>query len=347
MSEEANELTEGLVRLAGSAAPESRVDAGAAVRAGRARLRRRRLGVAGAAATVLVLVSTLSVALPGHGGGASGPASDATQSAVPLDKRSPLNIVADFGWLPEGLETFRYSLASYGVTVRAEGVKPEQGMVMPPMYQLEMFAEGVTPELGTFPNGSHAIKRPAPDVNGQEAYWLWSDDPGYAQDVKVLRWKSADGRWLELRDLYVPKEEREQLVLRIAANVVVGTKPIPLPLRLNGVPADFRLISASFERRTRDDRPKWTAEVNFASGPHSSIGTTVTPDDPRFDVNATTTPPGMIVKPRTCKSADGVRVCTMSMQEDAFDAVGGPKSWLEKVTLLGADESKWTADVLR
>ncbi|MFJ9523724.1 hypothetical protein ACIRPK_36575 [Kitasatospora sp. NPDC101801] len=351
--------------------PVSTVDAQRAQQDGLARLRRRRRAAVVATGVAVAVAATLSLTLPGSGGKALGPtgtlspspvpslsqspsatrspsappgsgtpAPDQSQTAAPHAGRAPLTVEADFGWLPASSTTIRYQLSPNGMTVRAEGALGADPMV--PFFVLTAFPAGVTPPLTDFPGGSHPVKVPAPPVNGQEAYWVSSDDPGYASGLNILHWKSPDGRWLELNSSYVPAADKERVPLRIAADVKPGHRPVPLPLRVDGIPSGFVLSSAGFRQGTGQDKGTWTAELVHSAAPGLYFMTRVSPDAHHSQPGGPSTDPWG----GGCKAADGVQVCVEFVTPGTLDAVGGVQGWLDKVTLLGTDPAKWTADVL-
>ncbi|WP_457034199.1 hypothetical protein [Kitasatospora sp. P5_F3] len=359
--------------------PVSTVDVHQAQRDGLARLRRRRRGAVAAAGVAVVVAATLSLTLPGGDRQAVGPAQPGSPSPVashsasalptfsksplstsspsslpgggtpvpslsqtraPYSGRAPITVEADFGWLPADVNSVRYTLSPYGVTIHATAGRGMQA----PIYRLTAYPAGTTPELADFPTGAHAIRVPAPEVNGQEAYWVSSDDPGYAEGLTRLRWKAPDGRWLELDNSYLEEADRQPVTLRIAAGVTAGRRSIPLPLRIDGIPSGYVLSSSSFERQVGSDK-EWRAELNYSSAPGKYFSTAVTPDGTEPGRPASG-PAGSQSNPGTCKAADGVRVCVTPLQTDALAAGGGPQAWLDRITLLGTDSAKWTTDVL-
>ncbi|MBB4948962.1 hypothetical protein F4556_004497 [Kitasatospora gansuensis] len=356
MAEELPSLAAELEALVDVPGPVSTVDAYRAQRDGEARLRRRRRGAVAAVGVAVVVAATLSLTLPGGGGQSLGPAGPgspsavpsfsrsplstpsptrlpsalpsgaATQTTAPYTGRSPLTAEAEFGWLPERVRTVRYQLSPMGLTMIAE---TDDAGDSPTRFSLQAFPAGTTPPMSDFPGGSHALKVPAPPVNGQEAYWVSSDDPGYAQALNILRWKSPDGRWLELTSDHLSAADRQQLPLRIAETAVVERRSIPLPLRLDGIPPGFVLSSASFERRNGSGPESWRVELIYSSTPGKYFSTVVTPGGGAG-----------------CKSSGGVSACVGMDMANALADLGGAEGWLAKVTLLGADPANWTTDVL-
>ncbi|MFJ8045629.1 hypothetical protein ACIRBX_34485 [Kitasatospora sp. NPDC096147] len=366
--------------------PASTVDALRAQRDGTARLRRRRRTAIGATVVAVAAAATLSLTLPGSGGGRSlapvGPATSSpasssasslpsptwagsptglpgtgtgagtgtpvptdSQTSAPYSGKAPISVEAEFGWLPDSVRTIRYQLTPYGVQVRAEGSWSDTA----PLYFLTVFDAGVTPPLPDFPGGSHGVKLPAPPVNGQEAYWLSSDDPGYAAGLNTLRWKAADGRWLELQSSYVPAAERTQTPLRIAAGVTIAHRALPLPLRVDGIPPGFVVSSGSFDRPVGTGRGGWSVDLNLSSAPGRYFTTVVTPDGPEPTPTADlpSGPADGHAQPGpVCKTGAGLKVCVHLTQQDALDALGGPQAWLDRITPLGTDPAGWTTDVL-
>lgn len=380
MAEELPSLTMKLEALVDVPGPVSTVDVHQAQRDGLARLRRRRRGAVAAAGVAVVVAATLSLTLPGGGKQAVGPAQPGSPSPVashsasalptfsksplstsspsslpgggtpvptlsqtraPYSGRAPITVEADFGWLPADVNSVRYSLTPFGVTIHATTGRGMQAAI----YRLTAYPTGTTPELADFPTGAHAIRVPAPEVNGQEAYWVSSDDPGYAQGLTRLRWKAPDGRWLELDNSNLAEADRQPVTQRIAAGVTAGHRSIPLPLRIDGIPSGYVLSSGTFERRTEAGNEWWRTELNYSSAPGMYFSTVITPDGDEPG-RPTAGPADGRSRPSTCKAAGGVKVCVAPLQENALTAGGGPQGWLDKITLLGADPAKWTTDVL-
>jgi hypothetical protein len=79
-----------------------------------------------------------------------------------------------------------------------------------------------------------------------------------------------------------------------------------------------------------------------------SITTTISPGSPPPTYTKDPAAPDSQLQPeRTCMQAHGLSVCTQSQDGvRAYGAVGGPKAWLKKFTLLGTDEHAWTTEVL-
>ncbi len=360
MNTEVNQLATGLSELAESPAPPSGVDVFAAVRTGRARVRRRRFAVLTAA--VLAVGASTLVVLPGGRASsvapAEGPSARTTPSptstgspapvpvvpsgagsmdptTVPVTGTDPLSTDAAFGWLPGTVTSTLNWVDWQGLSIEARG---ELGANTPD-FRLKVYPAGRTPDLKPFPTGADAIRVDAPPVNGREAYWVSSDDPAYRVGLSILRWKSADGRWAELTSTYLSAADQGTVPLRIAAAATIGTRTLSLPFRLSGVPDGFKVSGMTFTRQPADSRQPWSVELNYAAG-GSYFTTTVTPDTAP-DYYPSSGPP------HACVSDKGVRACVAPLGgTTVLDPVGGTKGWLGKLTLLGTDESRWTTDVL-
>lgn len=87
--------------------------------------------------------------------------------------------------------------------------------------------------------------------------------------------------------------------------------------------------------------------MGFSVGPGRYFVTDITPDGPTATPSV---PPGFPtgrVGPHACRTGNGLNICVAPLQEvEMLDPVGGMEGWLDRVTLLGTDESRWTTDVL-
>ncbi|GAA2752615.1 hypothetical protein [Kitasatospora cinereorecta] len=369
MNEDIDDLRERLAGLVEGAVPTSRVDVELAARTGRARLRRRRLGVVGTTVAMVLAVSAVVSLRPGGGpaplpAGPAGPSASpsapsptgrhpvplgtgaaASGSQAPHNGHDALSPEADFGWLPDDANGERYQQAQYGADVRAD-VYGKTGFT--PIYRLKVYPPGVVPEVSQTSLAQQGVKSPAPDVNGSEAYWVTN---GQGTDDVILRWRGPDGRWLEVTCQYLAKADREQVPLRIARDVHLGKRSVPLPAKLAGMPAAFTVTGVSFERMTVQGKSWWTYEIGYSAGPDQYFGITVTPDGEAPVLHPA--PPGLEGTPpplsssdtATCRTDKGAKVCVRVFQSPAMlDPAGGPAGVLERVTLLGTDPSQWTTD---
>nr|WP_062335092.1 hypothetical protein [Herbidospora sakaeratensis] len=305
MTLDADGLAAGLRELARSPAPPMRLDVPAVRAAGRRR--RRAVRVAGGVLACGVLFGGVAVVNGGD---------DVTVAVASLSQgRDPLLAHAAFGWLPDSVIGVSHTVGAHGdqVMARAGG---EWGMRL----WLRMYEADDDPPLE---DGRTAL--PAPPVNGRRAYWITEDprDPLNGGDA-FLRWRVPDGRWAELHGYYMEEADQGAVLLRVAADVTIGTRPVPLPLRIEGLPAGLDVTEVHFWRPGFTDDETWELAM-FYAGPD---GASVT-----IQVSPLTMPGGR------CRAAAGLTVCV--------DAKGvDPDGLLRRITLLGADERRWTTEVV-
>ncbi len=380
MNEETRLAAE-LSALAEESALPGSVDVHEALRRGRGRLRRRRVGLVTAATAAVAVSVVLAAVLPGSGR-AAGPAAalptaTASQSpsgvstwnpippptgpaATPAETRSPAPLTGidpllsdgRFGWLPDSVRTISYSLQSNGGYANAAGVP---GKVESPSFHLKVYPVGVTPELPNLPDGkpnlpgftpgNHAIRVDAPPVNGREAYWITASDPNMAKDMNLLRWKTAEGRWAELDSGYLSGEDSQRLPLQVAAGVTTGHWQVPLPLRISDLPKSLTVNSVSLEQAR--DGNDFRLDLSIGTAANEFIAVTVEPDVPAAEQSGPSGGP-IRQQPTACKSEYGVKVCIRAgrNQENALDPVGGAQGLLNRITLFGTDQTKWSTDTL-
>ncbi|MBC3844344.1 hypothetical protein GXW82_41865 [Streptacidiphilus sp. 4-A2] len=125
--------------------------------------------------------------------------------------------------------------------------------------------QGVTGQPGSPPPKSHHI--PAPDVDGRQAYWASSSATDALDDDRpMLRWRTADGRWAELTASGFPAQGLEQTMLRTAAGITLGTRPVPLPFYISGwpVPTQVGTFNLSADAVQELNMHGWGFDVEFA-----------------------------------------------------------------------------------
>ncbi|TKK87957.1 hypothetical protein FDA94_15460 [Herbidospora galbida] len=308
MTLDADELAAGLRQLARSEAPPTRLDVAAVRATARRRLRRRRaVQVVGGLLVCGVLLGGVAVVNGGD---------DVTVAVASVSQGGdPLVAHAAFGWLPDSVIGVSHVVGAHGdqVMARAGG---DFGMRL----WLRMYEAADDPPIE---DGRTAL--PAPEVNGLRAYWITEDprDPLNGGDAFV-RWQVPGGRWAELHGYYMKEADPGAVLLRIAADVTIGTRPVPLPLRIDGLPADLDVTEVHFWRPGFTDDTNWELAM-FYAGPD---GTSVT-----IQVSPLKMPGGH------CRSAAGLHVCV--------DAKGhAPDELLRRITLLGTDERRWTTRVV-
>jgi hypothetical protein len=262
------------------------------------------------------------------------PGSHDPQGFVPAKGGDPLVAEAEFGWLPDwvgGARGVGYeSTFESGVITQARGTGQDAPRIM-----LILFPQGVTPTLGTS-GGQPEYKVTAPPVNGRTAYWVkTAPDPGQSSTGELqLRWLTESGRWAQIQAYPMGGADAEQTILRVAAGVTVQARQIPLPLQITGLPGDFKASYSMLSRPDLDGTGAWNVQLIFNKGDKSFVS---------VDVKPTPAVPGS----QGCTTDNGLQVCVSGTNADGMLAqVGGVQGLLGKVTLLGADDSAWTTDVL-
>ncbi|WP_214107468.1 hypothetical protein [Acrocarpospora catenulata] len=322
IDEKGGGLAAGLRELARSPAPPMRVDIAAARAVGRRRLRRRR----GAKLIGGLLACGL---LTGGVAAVNGGEIETVAVASLSQGTDPLLANASFGWLPESVIGVSHTVGAHGdlVMARAAG---DFGMRL----NLDMYPAGDELPLE---DGRSAV--PAPAVNGHPAYWITEDpqDPLNRGDT-YLRWQVPDGRWAELHAYYMKEADPRPVLLRIATDVTVGTRPVPLPLRVNGLPGDLDITEVHFWRPRFDDDREWELAIFYTTGNAERLTLLVTPEG-----NAPPSSPGA-----SCAYATGLRVCAVieGGMPESLAAIGGTEGVLRRITLLGTDERQWTTHVV-
>ncbi|MFF1909418.1 hypothetical protein [Kitasatospora sp. NPDC058218] len=337
-------LTGRLNSLADEPAPPSAVDTGWAVVRGRVRLRRRRRAAFGAAAavTAAVLTGSLLIQPSGDADTPAAPAalvaaSSAPSSATPSAGTDPFFTEAQFGWLPEwakGAGGIGYGYAD------ALGSDHTSAKVWTRGQSTANLSLTLAPGTAEPPHvGQHTV--PAPAVDGRSAHWLVSDNP-LPVDPLTLRWLTASGRWAQL-DAYAPKEAKpEEMLLRVAAGARFGRTDLPLPVRLTGLPAAFKVTAVSLLRPSAVIDEPWRVSL-VLTAEKRQVQIMVQPEGAEPAI----APPG--TDPRACEVEQGVRICasTAPGANPALEAIGGLPGVLSMTGAVGADESTWTTDVLR
>ena len=228
----------------------SRVDAHAAYRRGRARLRRRRAWLAGGSLLAAAAVAALAVAVvparPRPGPPATGPAAPR--------QFSPLVPYLSFGWLPSG-----NSLVAGGVRPEVAYLTAGRSNALgPSTWDLAVYAAGQchltgpardlkcsTPALEGL---TARITGRAPAVRGHRAFWAGP----------FLVWQYARGGWASLSlplPYSSPKlsnaakyEAARRDAVKIADHVRYGaaTPPLVFPARLTRLPSQWRVSSVYY-----------------------------------------------------------------------------------------------------
>ncbi|OXM63716.1 hypothetical protein [Amycolatopsis vastitatis] len=324
-----HELTTMLKELADAPAPPPRIDVGRARHIGgrRRRVRTTALVVGSAAVVAAGGVVAVSVFRPSP---APAPVAVAPAprpvSVAPAPTDNPLVAKASFGWLPEEIKGIEYAAGGHGDTVLAIG----RGDLAPMIWlSVDDREPGPPRDLSGTP------KQVPQKVGGRDGHWITTDvnDPLNHGD-SYLRWPTPDGRWAQLHTYYLARPDLQQALVRVAGEVTFGPRAVPLPLRISSLPPSFRLSDASTSRRPDTDGVPWQLVLQY-----SSNGALVT-------INVS--PPGArrtygLGDPR-CTTKNGLRACVAidHPQAAGIDAQG----LLDRVTLLGPDETKWTTHVI-
>ncbi|MFD8483869.1 hypothetical protein [Kitasatospora sp. NPDC059673] len=333
MTGDGEELSVRMARLVAAeeaSAPPSRVDPALAVRRGRAVLRRRTWSVVAAAAAVLAAGSFTLLGGDGAGWSPSGPsAGGRAGQPAPVTGRTVLTVPARFGWLPAEVTGLEYRSSAAGVEVLATGSGPQ--------FTLTAFPVGVTPLVDPLLGPGDGVRLDAPPVNGQEAYWMSSSDPGFARTLNLLRFRGPDGRWFQLESTGLAEADRQQVPLRVAAGVVMGRYTPPMPVAFSSLPAEAVVTQASL-RRTVGGADLWTAQVGLQERGGHAVTVSAVPEGP----GAATLP---LRDTGLCASGQGMRWCVDELHP-ASDEMSTLRTWLARVVPHGADDRDWSVDVL-
>ncbi|GIH27829.1 hypothetical protein Aph01nite_61390 [Acrocarpospora phusangensis] len=318
-------LAAGLRELARSPAPPMRLDIAAARASGRRRLTRRRGAklIGGLLACGLLIGG--SVAISDRGGQTVAVASVSQGS-------DPLLAHASFGWLPESVLGTSHTAGAHGDQVMARA-----GGAFGMRLWLSVYAASDEPPLV---NGRNAL--PAPMVNGRRAYWI-SDDPRdpLNRGRTYLTWQVPGGQWAELLAYYMEEADPRSTLLRIAADVRIGTRPVPLPLRVNGLPAGLDVTEVHFWRPRFDDDEAWELVMFYTARNGARVTFHV-----GLEAGQSAALPGS-----SCAYAAGLAVCVLVEPGEggipaSLAAIGGAEGLVRRVTLLGTDERRWTTHVI-
>ncbi|SEL67446.1 hypothetical protein [Streptacidiphilus jiangxiensis] len=343
-------------------APPSRVDIPAAVQSGRRLRRRRRRVRLGATALALTAVTVGALlAGPGHAptpvpadvqrgpaDGWQGPARWHLPGRV--DPHDPIRSTAQFGWLPPGAGAKGYTQTGWRSDALASG-KAAPGAEMRETFRLFVYPRGVDPAVKGARDPAMKYRLPAPDVNGRRAYWATSNAGQPVSTMEsLLRWQSADGRWVELTAQYVPVPGQERTLLRIAASATVADSAVPVPVSITDLP----------EGSTGDDSgfgmDNWLSDDTSDTNWSVAIGWQLH----GYDISLTAAPYTEATdqqlrqlashEQQACETVKGLDVCLTHNGPDkapaALTAVGGLKGLLKHVRVFGLDPANWTTHVL-
>ncbi|MBO2465781.1 hypothetical protein [Actinomadura violacea] len=304
---------------------------------------------AGAAAVVAVQADGSPVSL--HGA----PAAQSVKYADPLVER------AAFGWLPGGLHANGYVSDHQNekfFQVVAENGKSGGSVT------LTAYDRGGEPSLGYLPGGVPAKRIPAAAVNGHSAYWIFKPSPSGQSSFK-LRWQYAQGAWADLEGdgLRGDAAALTRTAYRIAgAATFGGTRPIAMPLHVDGVPAGLTPDRTVLNNGAHGEVGAIVGY--YAGGPSSSLGISVTKSDGTIGT-AAPGKPGEPVKglPRPNTKLRGypayqapswvlvygvngfdVRIDASGSVLAKVDETGGVAGLFRRMTVFGPDPANWTTN---
>ncbi|MCT9932023.1 hypothetical protein N5079_17620 [Planotetraspora sp. A-T 1434] len=314
-----------LQKLADSPAPPMSLDIAYARKAGRKRLNYRRFSMVGGAVAIALAigltVSPITAKAP------------TTVSAAMLSAGSnPLIARASFGWLPESIVGVSYQVGAHGDQVLARGAGDFGARIILSLYPAEH-----EPRLGNFADGREQIEIPAQPVKGRPARWVTRDDSDPLNEGDTyLRWQTTSGQWAELHSYYLNVADPQSVLLRIAADVTIGDRAIPLPLQIENLPADFKISEVELWRPPLQGTGAWELQMFYsASGSRISI-------DVRPKMNRSKS------QRDSCVTATGLDLCVQidGAMPTSLLAIGGTRGLLDRITLLGMDEHDWTTHVI-
>ncbi|MFJ7218435.1 hypothetical protein [Amycolatopsis sp. NPDC098790] len=323
-----HELATKLKELADAPAPPPRIDLDRARRNGGRRRRARTTALVVGCAAVVTAAGLTAVSVFQPTPPPAPPAvlpQPAPVAPAPAPTDNPLVAKASFGWLPEEVKGIEYAAGGHGDTVLAIGRGDLAPMIWLSVYDREPAAPR---DLSGTP---HQVPQ---KVGGRDGHWITADanDPLNHGD-SYLRWPTPDGRWAQLHTYYLARPDLQQVLVRVASEVTVGPKPVPLPLHISSLPPSFRLSDAYTSRRPDQDGVPWRLVLQY-----SANGALVT-----INVGPPGAPTDGLGEPR-CVTENGLKACVGIDQPKAAGITS--QELLNRLTLLGPDESKWTTHVI-
>ncbi|GAA1069245.1 hypothetical protein GCM10009665_76400 [Kitasatospora nipponensis] len=253
---------------------------------------------------------------------------------VPATGGDPLVVEATFGWQPD----WAGAGLSYEATSSGESrTQLRGGGQNGPRITLVLHALGFDPA-----SGGYGRRDDAPPVDGRPASWVYSGTQTPGAGAFGLLWRTESGRWAELQADFLTGPDAQPTMERVAAGVRVSAVQVPLPVRIPGLPADFRPTYSALTR-PGPSAHAWELDLSFDADSTHSIALSVRPiTSPAGGGSSSDGPDGP-----GCVTRQGVRVCVAAPHGDAMLAeVGGESALLERIQLLGTDETHWTKEVL-
>ncbi|HET6708020.1 hypothetical protein [Amycolatopsis sp.] len=326
-----HELATKLKARAEAPAPPPRIDLDRARRIGgrRRRARTTALVLGCAAAVTAGGVTAVSLFRPvpplAVAPAATGPASATPTPVTPVPVTNPMEATASFGWLPEQIKGIEYAVGAHGDTTLAVGRGEPAPMIWLSISDQE---PPVPPDLGGQPS------RIPVRIGGQDGYWLTNaaNDPLNRGD-SYLRWRTPDGKWAQLHAYYLVGPDLQQVLTRVAGDVTVGIRPVPLPLHITSLPSGFSLTDGYLRRRSDQDGVPWRVVLQYTS--EGGLAT--------ISVSPPGGPTDGLGKPE-CVTKNGLQAC-VSFNRPQIGGVTA-KELLSRITVLGPDEAKWTTRVI-
>jgi hypothetical protein len=241
-------------------------------------------------------------------------------------RRSPLVAYAEFGWLPDSIVGVSYVMGADDATL-AKGVGD-----LAPMIWLRVHDR----EPGSSRGGADVVFRVPTTVNGHRAYWATAHETDPLNDGDtILRWQLADGRWAEINSLYLGDQDPQQVLRRVAEDVTIEERAVPLPLQIAGLPKDFVTTAAWLSRPSLDGVGEWSLKLQYASG-SANLTLIIGPRGPGEPRGA------------SCITENDLGACADILPQGTaeLDGIGGVQGLLDRINLLGMDEKTWTTRVV-
>ncbi|MEU0789206.1 hypothetical protein ABZ342_04010 [Amycolatopsis sp. NPDC005961] len=323
-----HELATKLKELADAPAPPPRIDLDRARRLGGRRRRARTTALVVGCAAVVTAAGLTAVSVFRTTPPPAPPAVLPTPAPVaPAPTDNPLVAKASFGWLPEPITGIEYGAGGHGDYALAIGRGDLAPMIWLAVYDQE------PPLDRRHDMGGRAVRVPV-RVGDRDGYWVTTDarDP-LNQGNSYLRWPTPDGRWAELNAYYLALPDLQQVLLRVAGEVKFANRAVPLPLHVTGLPETFRVADVNLWRRPDTDNVPWRAVLQYSS---NGALATITVTLPGGRADGLGTP--------VCTTKNGLRACVAIDHPQAAGVTS--QELLNRITLLGPDESKWTTHVI-